>query len=155
LLVSSVWGTYVSNRWSINAGEAVIAICDGSDMYGYSLVGDWERAHLASDPPRGDRVFEVLQHVNFCHDPGRPCSFLLTAAGGYVRRTSCIFAYDWTTGVVLCAAVMGLGGLFARRPIGLALLLAGFICSAWMTTARCGYFAKTLAYPGCLMLAAL
>src|SRR5947207_12682639 len=27
--------------------------------------------------------------------------------------------------------------------------------SAWMTASRCGYFAKTLAYPGCLMLAAL
>src|SRR5262249_61488782 len=55
--------TWATNRWSIHAGEQTIAICDGSDMFGYALVGDWILTHRSSQPPRPDRPFEVLQFV--------------------------------------------------------------------------------------------
>ncbi len=155
LALASAGATYACNWTAIEAGEPTLAITAGSDMFGYAMCADWLRDHPASQPPRAHDAFEVLPYVNLYVECSRPAAFLLTAAAGRARGTSSLFSYDWACGVVLAAAVAGLGGLFAAGPAGLTLLLAAAATSAWLATARTGFLGKTLAYPGCLLLSAL
>ncbi len=155
LAIASAAATYVCNWTAVEAGEPTLAVTDGSDMFGYAMCGDWLRDHPAARPPRPDRPFEVLPYVILHVEGSRPAALLLTAAAGQVRGTSSLFSYDWACGVALAAGVVGLGGLFAGGPAGLALLLAAAATSAWLSTSRTGYLGKTLAYPGCLLLGAL
>ncbi|HZY91047.1 MAG TPA: hypothetical protein VFE78_39860, partial [Gemmataceae bacterium] len=153
--LGSAWGAYVCNRTAIEAGEPTLAVADGSDMFGYAMCADWLRAHPAAQPPRPDHLFEVLPYANLHLEGSRHAAFLLTAAAAQVRGTSSLFSYDWACGVALSAAAVGLGGVFAAGPVGLALLLAAAATSAWLVVSRTGYLGKTLAYPGCLLLTAL
>jgi hypothetical protein len=155
LAAGSAWGTYACNWTAMQAGEPTLAITDGSDMFGYAICADWLRGHSAAQPPRPDRVFEVMPYVILYVEGSRPAALLLTGAAGQVRGTSSLFSYDWACGVALAAGVVGLAGLFAAGPAGLALLLAAAATSAWLTASRTGYLGKTLAYPGCLLLGAL
>jgi hypothetical protein len=153
--VGSAWGCYACNWTAMRAGEPTLAITDGSDMFGYAMVSDWLRVHPAAEPPRPDRLFEVLPYANLFVDRGRDVSFVLTGAAAELRSTTALFSYDWACGLALSAAVIGLAGLNARGPLGLALLLLTAGGSAWVAISRTGYMAKLVAYPGCLLLAAL
>jgi hypothetical protein len=155
VLGAAYWATVSCNKTAIDAREPTIAALEGSDMFGYALTADWLRAHDASRPPRMDEPFEVLMHVNLFLDGGRPLSFLLTAAAGEVRSTSSLFSYDWAAGVILAAAMLGFGGAFAPNSLALVLLVAGGGTSNWLANSRTGYMAKSIAYPGAVLLAGL
>jgi hypothetical protein len=146
------WGTISSNIHSIRAGEPNIAVIRGSDMFGYSMCAHWLTDHPASEPPRWHEPLEGLQYSNLHYEGSRHTTFLMTAAAGLFRGLPPIYAYDWWTGVVLCAAAMGLVGLFASEPLGFLLLMAVAVTSAWLPTARSGYLGKITAYPECLLL---
>jgi hypothetical protein len=154
-IAAAYWGTVSCNKTAIDAREPTLAAMDGSDMFGYAITADWLRAHTAAQPPRPDEPFEVMAFANLSTDGGRPLAFVLTAAGGEARGTGALFSYDWTSGVVLSAALLGLGGAFAPNALMLVLLVAGGGSSIWLANARSGYFGKSLAYPGTVLLAGL
>jgi hypothetical protein len=153
--LASGWGAYAGNWSAVRAGEPTLAVAVGGDEFGYAMAADWLRAHPASEPPRADRLSELFSHVVLHVEGSRPAAFLLTAAAARVRGGGALFSYDWACGVVLAAGVLGLAGLFARGPAGLGLLLAAGVSCAWLAVSRTGFFGKALAYPGCLLLAAL
>lgn len=155
VLGAAYWGTVGCNKASIDAREPTLAAMDGSDMFGYAITADWLRAHPAARPPRHDVPFEVMAHANLRQDGGRPLAFLLTAAAGEARGTSALFSYDWATGVLLAAAVLGFAGAFAPTPLTLVVLAAGAGASSWFANARTGYFGRSVAYPGAVLLAGL
>src|SRR5262249_22123600 len=98
-----------------------------------------------------DRPQEAYVHYLYTADR-RLGAFLLLASAAWARGTTALFSYDWTNGVALAAAALGLAGLFASGRRGLLLLLAAAGLSLWFSTSRCGYLGKALAYPGCLLL---
>lgn len=155
VLGAAYWGTTSCNKTAIEAREPTIAALDGSDMFGYSIVADWIRAHPASQPPRADVPLEVMAYANLNLDGGRDLSFLYPAVAAQVRGTSPLFSYDWASGVILSAAILGFGGAFASNSLMLVLLVAGGGTCNWLANARSGYFAKSIAYPGTVLLASL
>jgi hypothetical protein len=154
-VAAAYWGTVSCNKTAIDAREPTLAATDGSDMFGYAITANWLRTHPAACPPRADRPFEVMAHVNLHTDGGRPVAFVLTAAGAEARGTGALFSYDWTSGVILTAALLGLGGGFAPNALMLVLLVAGGATSNWLANARSGYFGRSIAYPGTILLASL
>lgn len=154
MIICSVWGVYVCNRTSIHAGEPTITVVEGSDMFGYAMVGDWLAHHTGAQHPRRDVAMETLQYANLFIEASRGTTFFLAATAGWIRGTTSLFSYDWFNGVVLAAAAMGFAGLFASRRTALYLLVAVALTTMWFTTARTGYLGKTLGYPGALMLVA-
>jgi hypothetical protein len=154
VLIASVWAVYVCNHSAIRAGEPTIMVTDGSDMFGYAMVGDWLATRTGAQLPRHDEVLEALQYANLFVDGSRGNTFFLTAIAGWWRETTSLFSYDWFSGVVLAAAAMGFTGLFATRRSTLWLLLLVALSTAWLTVARTGFLGKTLAYPCALMLVA-
>jgi hypothetical protein len=148
----SLWGAWACNHDSIKAGEPTLSVCDGSDQFGYSMIGDWLRAHSGWERPRPSNLLDVVPYANLHIEASRPATFLLEASASTVRGTSGAFSYDWFCGVVLSAAVLGLAGLFASGSVSAWLLLAAGASSVWMTLARTGYLGKLTCYPGCLLL---
>ncbi len=154
-LAGAYWGTVSCNKSSIDAREPTLASMDGSDMFGYAITADWLRSHPAARPPQRTEAFEVMIHVNLFGDGGRPLAFVLAAAAAAARGTTALFSYDWASGVMLAAGLLGFGGVFARNSFALVLLVAGAGTSNWLANARSGYFARSLAYPGAVLLAGL
>ena len=152
---AAYWGTVSCNKTSIDAREPTIAAMDGSDMFGYAITADWIRAHPWAHPPSATEPFEVMLYANLYRDAGRPLSFLLAAAAAEARGTSALFSYDWASGVILSAALLGFGAVFATNPLMLVLLVAGGGVSNWLANARTGYFARSIAYPSTILLAGL
>jgi len=150
---SAYWANQVCNKTAILHREPTIAVMDGSDMFGYAVSGDWLRNHPASERPRVDRPFETIAYGNICYDTSRPIAHLLGAAGAEVRGTTALFSYDWTSGVILAAGMLGFGGLFASNSLWIFILPLGVGLSNWITNSRTGYLGKSLAYPGGMLLA--
>ncbi|MCI0702113.1 MAG: hypothetical protein L0241_13600 [Planctomycetia bacterium] len=155
VLGAAYWGTVSCNKMSIDHREPTLTAMDGSDMFGYAIVADWLRNHSWSDPPRSNQVFELVPYLNLTLDGGRPLAFVLAASAGEVRGTSSLFSYDWAAGVILSAALLGFGGVFASNSLTLVLLVAGAGTSNWLANARSGYFAKSITYPGAILVAGL
>src|SRR5262249_276315 len=84
-------------------------------------------------------------------DPRRG-AYLLAALTGWCRGTTTLFSYDFATCVALIAGLLGFGAPFAPRFPVLLLLLAAVGLSVWLRNARTGFFGKTLAYPGGVLL---
>lgn len=154
-LGAAYWGTVSCNKTAIDAREPTIASLDGSDMFGYAITADWLRAHPVAELPRSDRPFEVMAHVNLVIDGGRPLAFLLTAAAAEARGTTSLFSYDWASGVILSAALLGFGGVFASGSLTFVLLVAGAGTCNWLANARSGYFGRSIAYPGAILVVGL
>ncbi|QJW95074.1 hypothetical protein [Frigoriglobus tundricola] len=154
-LAAAYWGTVSCNKTAIDAREPTLAVMDGSDMFGYAIASDWLRTRAAATPPRTTEPLEGLSYHNLYCECSRPVAFLLVAAAAEARGTTSLFSYDWATGVVLAAGLIGLAGLFARNPLVLALLALGAATSSWLTNARTGYMGKSLGYPGGMLLTAL
>lgn len=154
-LGAAYWGTVSCNKTAIDAREPTIAAMDGSDMFGYAITADWVRAHPAADRPRTDRPFEVMPYVNLYRDGGRPLAHLLAAAAGEARGTPSLFSYDWASGVLLAAGLLGFGGVFASGSLALVLLVAGAGTCNWLANNRTGYLGRSIAYPGALLLVGL
>ena len=152
LAAGSLGATYYCNHASLRAGEPTLSCYEGSDQFGYSMIGDWLRHHSGRQRPQPSRLLDTLPYANLHLEGSRHAAFLLTASSATVRGTTCVFSYDWATGVALAAALFGLGGLYASGPVGLWLLLAAAATSAWTVLTRTGFLGKTLAYPGCLLL---
>lgn len=155
VLGAAYWGTVSCNKTAIDAREPTVASLDGSDMFGYAIVADWLRAHTWAEPPRADRPFEVMAHSNLFRDGGRPVAHLLAAAAGEVRGTSSLFSYDWASGIILAAALLGFGGVFASGSLTFVLLVCGAATCNWLANARSGYFGRSIAYPGTILVAGL
>jgi hypothetical protein len=149
------WGTIACNIHSIREGEPNIAVVRGTDMFGYALAAQWVSEHPVSEVPRRSEAVEGFQHLLLHLEGSRHTSYFMTAAAGLFRGLPPLFAYDWWSGVVLCAAALGLAGLFAAEPLGLLLLMAVAVTSSWLPTARSGYLGKITGYPACLLLAFL
>jgi len=154
-LVAAYWGTFACNRASIDAREPALAVIDGSDMFGYSLVADWMVAHRAAEGPSATDELDGLARYNLRVECSRPNTFALLGAAAEALGTSGRFAYDWAAGVILAAALVGFAGAFAGGPWALAALVAGAALSCWLTNARTGYMGKSVGYPGGLLLAEL
>jgi|GEM_PF-3286934 len=155
ILGAAYWGTTSCNKTAIDAREPTISALDGSDMFGYAITADWLRSHRASQPPRADEPFEVMAYVNLNIDGGRNVTFMLTAAAAEARRTSSLFSYDWASGIILTAAILGFGGAYASNSLMLVLLVAGGGTCNWLANSRSGYFARSIAYPATILLASL
>lgn len=144
--------TLASNVTAIRRCEATVCLRDGTDAVGYALFADWFLRHPGERPAYSpDLPNQAFIHADY--DDTRPGAFLLAAAAGWVRGTTPLFSYDWANGVALACGALGLAGAFASGRRGLLLLLAAAALSAWFPGSRSGYFGKTLAYPGCLLLA--
>jgi hypothetical protein len=151
ILAVSGAATLVSNATAVRLGEPTVLLRDGTDAVGYSLFADWFLGHPGQTPAYSpDRPHEAFVRAVYA-DPRRG-AFLLAAAAARVRGTTALFSYDWANGVALACGALGLAGLFASGRRGLLLLLAAAAVSLWFSVSRCGYFGKTLAYPGCLLL---
>jgi hypothetical protein len=150
LAVSAVF-TLGSNATAVRRGEPTVCMREGTDAVGYSLFADWFLQHPGEKPPYGPE-WPNQAFIYADWDDTRPGAFLLAAAAAWLRGTTALFSYDWANGVALACAALGLAGLFASGRRGLLLLLAAAALSHWFPASRCGYFGKTLAYPGCLML---
>jgi hypothetical protein len=152
LLAVSAYFTLGSNSTAIRRGEPTVCMREGTDAVGYSLFADWFLRHPGERPAYSpDRPSEAFLAADY--EDTRPGAFLLAAVAGLVRGTTPLFSYDWANGVALVCGALGLAGTFAARRRGLLLLLAAAGLSLWFPTSRGGYFGKTLAYPGCLLLA--
>jgi hypothetical protein len=154
-LAAAVFATVVSNQTAITSREPTLTELEGTDMFGYAIGADWLRAHTASEPPRLDHYFEGMIHIWLFEEGDRPVTFFLAAAASEVRGTSSLFSYDWASGVVLAAAVVGFAGAFASDGLVLAVLLVGGGTTNWLANARTGFMGKSVAYPGTLLLTAL
>lgn len=99
-----------------------------------------------------ERPYESFLEILVNYDT-RHGAFLLAAVTAWCRRTTTLFSLDFATGVAWCAALLGFAAVFARRPLLFLTLIAAVAMSVWLRNARTGYFGKTLAYPGCLLLA--
>jgi hypothetical protein len=151
LLAVSAAATLGSNATAIRRGEPTACLREGTDAVGYSLFADWFLRHPGEKPAYSpDRPNEAFVHA--VYDDPRRGAFLLAAAAAHTRGTTALSSYDWANGVALACGAMGLAGLFASGRRGLLLLLAAAAVSLWYSVSRCGYFGKTLAYPGCLLL---
>src|SRR5262249_30095714 len=71
----------------------------------------------------------------------------------WLRGTPPLFSYDFASGVAVAAGVLGLAGAFAGCRRSLLVLLAAGVLSLWFPISRLGFFGKTLAYPGCILVA--
>jgi hypothetical protein len=147
------WAVYACNKPAVRSDEPAMVPMDGSDMFGYAAYADWLLGHPGVKPP-WDPERPHLAYPNFLWEyETRHSAFLLLGASAWLRGTSSIFSYDWLHGVALAAGVLGLGGLFATRRLGLLLLLAAGALSAWFAISRSGYLGRGLAYPGAILLA--
>jgi hypothetical protein len=146
----SVWvvqGTALGQR------EPTILLAAGSDMFGYSHMGDWMLRHPHEMPVASpERPYESFLEILVNYDT-RHGAFLLAAVTAWCRGTTTLFSLDFATGVAWAAALLGFAAAFARRPLLFLTLIAAAAMSVWLRNARAGYFGKTLAYPGCLLLA--
>jgi hypothetical protein len=150
LAVSAMF-TLGSNATAVRLGEPTVCLREGTDTIGYSLFADWFLQHPGEKPGYGPELpNQAFIHADW--DDTRPGAFLLAAAAAWARGTTALFSYDWANGVALACGAMGLAGLFASGRLSLPLLLAAAVLSQWFPASRCGYFGKTLAYPGCLLL---
>ncbi|HZY84023.1 MAG TPA: hypothetical protein VFE78_04285 [Gemmataceae bacterium] len=148
LAAASAWATFACNRTALGAGEPTVALCEGSDQWGYSTTANWMLRHPNQLPAyQLDRPSEAYTYSMLGRGDVRPGAFLISAAAALVRGTTAIFSFDWACGVLLGAGIAGLAGLFAARRTGLLLLLAAGALSTWLTLSRTGYFGKLLAYP--------
>lgn len=154
-LVAITWADIVCNRSAIKRKEPTLAHVHNNDMFNYAIIGDWLRVHRATDAldPRSQLDFLPRWHVLV--EGSRPVAFALVAGAAEARGTSTLFSFDWLTGVVLSAAIIGFGGLFSSNPILLALLVAGAGISSWTTECRSAFMGKSIAYPGVMLLSAL
>jgi hypothetical protein len=151
------WSTYVNNRASVESSGPALLISFGSDMIAYAQAADWVVRHPPSEQAVWDleRPYEVFVSANLYHEVSRPAAFLLLGLASWVRDTTALFSYDWLCGVALASGVLALVGCYAsNRRDALLLVAAGCIC-AWLPVARTGYLGKLLAYPGCMLLAAV
>lgn len=147
----SVW---VVEGTALRQREPTILLAAGSDMFGYSHMGDWMLRHPHEMPVASpERPYESYLEYLVNDDNTRPGAFLLAAVTAWCRGTTTLFSLDFATGVAWSAALLGFAAAFARRPLLFLTLLAAAALSVWLRNARTGYFGKTLAYPGCLLLA--
>jgi hypothetical protein len=153
LAAVAVWATAICNHTAIRQRGPTICQRYGTDAIGYSQVGDWILRHPHSKPLYSPVVpGQAYVFLELDHDP-RFGSFLLTAAAAHVRGTSSLFSYDWLCGVGLAAGLLALAGAYASDRRGLLLLLAAGGISLWFHFTRSGYLGKSVAYPGCVLLA--
>lgn len=154
-LAVSYWATVSCNKTAIDAREPTLITVDGSDMFGYAIVGDWVRAHPAADGPQPTEVLNGLTYGNLRRECSRPIAFLLLAAGAETRGTTTLFSYDWVSGVLLAAGLAGFAGASAGNVPILVLVAAGGAASSWLTDNRTGYLGKAIAYPAGVLLVSL
>lgn len=154
-LAATLWTHFVCNRSAIECGEPTLTYVHNNDMFNYALTSEWVQAHRATDPPEPGEPLDVFPWEMVSKEGSRPITFALLASGAEIRGTSSLFAFDWVTGVVLCAAVIAFGGLFASHPLLLLLLVTGAGVSSWATECRTAYLGKALAYPAAMLLSAL
>jgi hypothetical protein len=140
---------------AVRQGEPTLLVVSGSDHFGYAQVGDWIVRHPHQEP-RASAAYPYESYIEMMVDMReRYGAFQLAGLAGWCRGTTTLFSYDFATGVACAAGLLGFAGAFARRPTLLLTLLACAAVSVWLRNASTGYFGKTLAYPGCLLLAAL
>ncbi|MBI1915730.1 MAG: hypothetical protein HYS12_13505 [Planctomycetes bacterium] len=155
LLGVTAAGVKVVQKTAIRQGEPTILITAGTDQFGYAQNGDWIVRHPHEEPAISpDRPYEswiAWGHSLQGGDPRRG-AYLLVALAGWCRGTTTLFSYDFATGVALIAGLLGFGAAFGRRFPVLLLLLAAVAVSVWLRNARTGFFGKTLAYPGGVLL---
>ena len=154
-LVVSAWCTWASNETSIRRREPTLCIREGTDGFGYSLLADWILQHNQEWPvwsPR--RPCEAFIYHIYTREH-RWGAFLFAASAAWVRGTGALFSYDWASGVALAAGILALAGAFASDRRCFLLLLAAGSVSLWYAVSRTGFLGKTLAYPGCMLLAAV
>jgi hypothetical protein len=137
-------------------GSPGLNYAHGTDHLGYAHVADWLQR-----PPRNvgltpapEDWYSSFPQVIFLGDP-RFGSFGYLALVSLASGRSSAFAYDLGCAVVLSAASLGIGGLFARRAATFALLTAGLFTSFWFDWSRAGYLGKTTSYPAILLTAGL
>jgi hypothetical protein len=153
LLAVAAGSVWVVQGTALRQGEPTILLAAGSDMYGYSHMADWMLRHPHEMPVASpDRPYESFLEILVNYDT-RYGAFLLAAVTAWCRGTTTLFSLDFATGVAWTAALLGFAAAFARRPLLLLTLIAAAALSVWLRNARTGYFGKTLAYPGCLLLA--
>jgi hypothetical protein len=145
-------GVWVVLGTAVRQGEPTILICAGTDQFGYSHMGDWMLHHshetpVASPTRPYESYLEFLINADTRHG-----AFLLAAVTAWCRGTSTLFSYDFATAIAWCAALLGFAASFARRPLLFLMLIVAAALSFWLRNARHGFFGKTLAYPGCLLL---
>ena len=153
LLGVSAGAVWVVQGTALRQGEPTILLAAGSDMFGYSHMGDWMLRHPHQMPVASpERPYESFLEILVNYDT-RHGAFLLAAVAAWCRGTTTLFSFDFATGVAWSAALLGFAAAFARRPLLLVTLIAAVALSVWLRNGRTGYFGKTLAYPGCLLLA--
>jgi len=154
-LAAITWADIVCNRSAIKRREPTLAHVHNNDMFNYAIIGNWIRTHRTTDPTCPDQQLDFLPRWHLLVEGSRPVAEVLIAGAAETRGTSALFSFDWFTGVVLSAAVIGFGGLFSSNPILLALLVAGAGISSWTTECRSAFMGKSIAYPGVMLLAAM
>jgi hypothetical protein len=153
LFVVTAGAVRVVQGTALRQREPTILLAAGSDMYGYSHMGDWMLRHPHETPVASpDRPYESFLEILVNYDT-RHGAFLLAASAAWCRGTSTLFSLDFATGVAWSAALLGFAAAFARRPLLFVSLIGAVALSVWLRNARTGYFGKTLATPGCLLLA--
>jgi hypothetical protein len=149
---------------SIEAGACAIAYMDGTDHLGYAQAADWLRSqrlpsltdYLAEvdQGPDGRGAYESWPLVLRMLDP-RFGSFTFLSLISIFSHRSGMFAYDLACAIGLSAAVLALSGLFARNRITLLLLLLSLMTCHWFDYTRCGFFAKSIAFPASFLTVGL
>jgi hypothetical protein len=152
LLGVTAAGVWLVLGTAVRQGEPTILIGAGTDQFGYSHMGDWMLRHPHEMPVASSaRPYESYVELLINNDT-RHGAFLLAAVTAWCRGTTTLFSLDFATGVAWCAALLGFAAAFARRPLLFLTLIVAAALSIWLRNARCGFFGKTLAYPGCLLL---
>lgn len=141
---------------SLTLGSAAITFMDGTDHAGYAHMADWLIGHGVTRAPvvSADLPYQSWPAYMLTSDP-RFGSLAYLASMSILRGNSGLFAYDAACAVAVSAAVIGVAGIFAKRPATLALLTFGLLTTYWLDFAKTGYLGKLLAYPSALMLAGL
>ncbi|MGH7264748.1 MAG: hypothetical protein ACREMB_07810, partial [Candidatus Rokuibacteriota bacterium] len=153
LAAAAVW--FVT-RVDLFFGSPGLNFAHGTDHLGYAHVADWLQ-QAPQNPTRAlapDDWYGSWLQLMYTADP-RFGSFAFLALVSHFSGRSAAFAYDLGCAVVLTAASLGVGGLFARRPATFAVLTAGLFTSFWFDWSRAGYLGKTTAYPATILTAGL
>jgi hypothetical protein len=137
-------------------GSPGLNYAHGTDHLGYAHLADWLQGPLrnAARTPAPEDWYGSFPQFIYTFDP-RFGAFAFLALVSLASGRSGAFAYDLGCAVVLAAASLGIGGLFARRAVTFALLAAGLFTSFWFDWSRAGYLGKTTSYPAILLTAGL